>query len=121
MTKPFRFDELLARIKTRLRSTGTEEVHALTAGDVRLDLTTRRATIGNKVVDLTAREFVLLETLMRHSGQVLSREQLLSHVWGYSYDPTTNLVNVYIGSLRKKLGADVIQTVRGFGYRLRAR
>jgi DNA-binding response OmpR family regulator len=121
MTKPFRFDELLARVKTRLRSTGTEEVHALTAGDLRLDLATRRATIDDRTVDLTAREFVLLETLMRHSGQVLSREQLLSHVWGYSYDPTTNLVNVYIGSLRKKLGADVIQTVRGFGYRLRAR
>ena len=96
-------------------------MHALTAGDLRLDLATRRATVGDRTVDLTAREFVLLETLMRHSGQVLSREQLLSHVWGYSYDPTTNLVNVYIGSLRKKLGADVIQTVRGFGYRLRAR
>jgi DNA-binding response OmpR family regulator len=118
MTKPFHFEELLARVRTRLRSTGTEEAHVLTAGDVRLDLKTRRATVGDRTVELTAREFALLETFLRHAGQVLSREQLLSHVWGYSFDPTTNLVNVYVNSLRNKLGSKVIETVRGVGYRL---
>ena len=118
MTKPFHFEELLARVRTRLRSTGTEEPHVLTAGAVRLDLKTRRATVGERTVELTAREFALLETFLRHAGQVLSREQLLSHVWGYSFDPTTNLVNVYVNSLRNKLGSKVIGTVRGVGYRL---
>jgi DNA-binding response OmpR family regulator len=118
MTKPFHFDELLARVKTRLRTMGTQEADVLTAGEIRLDLKTRRASVGDKAVDLTAREFALLETLIRHADNVLSREQLLSHVWGYSFDPTTNLVNVYVNSLRKKLGADIIQTVRGVGYRL---
>ncbi len=117
MQKPFHFDELLARVKTRLRSSGTQESDVLSAGDVRLDLKTRRATVGEKVVELTAREFALLETLIRHADSVLSREQLLSHVWGYSFDPGTNIVNVYVNSLRKKLGAHVIQTVRGIGYR----
>jgi DNA-binding response OmpR family regulator len=121
MTKPFHFDELLARVQTRLRKTGTEQPHVLSAGDVRLDLKTRRATVGDRTVDLTTREFLLLETLLRHAGQVLSREQLLSHVWGYFFEPTTNVVNVYISSLRKKLGADVIESVRGVGYRLRSR
>lgn len=118
MTKPFHFDELLARVKTRLRTIGTQEADVLSAGDVRLDLKTRRASVGDKAVDLTAREFALLETLIRHADNVLSREQLLSHVWGYSFDPTTNLVNVYVNSLRKKLGSEIIQTVRGVGYRL---
>lgn len=118
MTKPFHFEELLARVKTRLRTTGTQEADVLNAGDIRLDLRTRRATVGETTVDLTAREFALLETLIRHADKVLSREQLLSHVWGYSFDPTTNLVNVYVNSLRKKLGAQAIQTVRGVGYRL---
>jgi DNA-binding response OmpR family regulator len=120
MTKPFHFEELLARVRTQLRNKGTEEPFVLRAGDVRLDLRSRQATVGERTVELTAREFSLLETLLRHVGQVLSREQLLSHVWGYSFDPTTNLVNVYVNSLRKKLGADVIETVRGVGYRLRS-
>ena len=119
MRKPFEFEELLARVRTRLRSAGTEESTVLHVGDIRLDLRTRRATVGERTVELTAREFSLLETFLRHGDQVLSREQLLSHVWGYSFDPTTNLVNVYVNSLRKKLGADVIETVRGIGYRLR--
>jgi DNA-binding response OmpR family regulator len=119
MRKPFQFDELLARVRTRLRKAGTEENYILQAGGVRLDLKTRRATVGDKTVDLTAREFSLLEALLRHADQVLSREQLLSQVWGYFFDPSTNLVNVYVNSLRKKLGADIIQTVRGVGYRLR--
>jgi DNA-binding response OmpR family regulator len=119
MTKPFRFEELLARVRARLRAHGTEEVVVLHVGQLRLDLRTRRANVGDREVDLTAREFALLETFMRHPGQVLSREQLLSHVWGYFFDPGTNLVNVYVSSLRHKLGEDVIQTVRGAGYRLR--
>jgi DNA-binding response OmpR family regulator len=121
MKKPFHFEELLARVRTRLRKPGKEEVYVLSAGDVQLDLKTRRATVGERTVELTAREFALLETLLRHAGQILSREQLLSHVWGYSFDPTTNLVNVYVNSLRKKLGAEVIETVRGAGYRLSGR
>jgi two-component system, OmpR family, response regulator len=121
MRKPFHFDELLARVRTRLRHSGEEPQQVLRAGNVRLDLKTRRATVGDRDVELTSREFALLETLLRHADHVLSREQLLSHVWGYSFDPNTNVVNVYVNTLRKKLGADVIQTVRGAGYRLRGR
>jgi DNA-binding response OmpR family regulator len=121
MTKPFEFAELLARVRARLRAPGAEEKTVLTAGGIRLDLRTRRATVAGETVDLTAREFALLETFLQHADQVLSREQLLSRVWGYSFDPSTNLVNVYVNSLRKKLGADVIETVRGAGYRLRGR
>jgi DNA-binding response OmpR family regulator len=121
MQKPSRFDELIARVRTRLRKGGTEELYVLSAGEVRLDIKTRRATIHGRTVDLTAREFALLETFLRNADQVLSREQLLSHVWGYYFDPTTNLVNVYVNSLRRKLGSDVIETVRGVGYRLPGR
>jgi DNA-binding response OmpR family regulator len=76
--------------------------------------------IGGKEVELSAREFALAETLLRHAGQVLSREQLLSHVWGYDFDPGSNIVDVYVGYLRRKLGSDTIETVRGMGYRLNA-
>jgi DNA-binding response OmpR family regulator len=118
VTKPFRFEELLARVKVRLRDPGSPDVAELTIRDVVLDLRTRRATVGSKVVELSAREFILAETLLRHPGQVLSREQLLSNVWGYDFDPGSNVVDVYIGYLRKKLGKDLIETVRGMGYRL---
>jgi DNA-binding response OmpR family regulator len=118
MTKPFRFEELLARVRARLRGDGRPAETRLTAGELTLDLRARRASVGDKEVDLTAREFTLLETLMRHAGQLLSREQLLSHVWGYDYDPGSNVVDVYIGYLRRKLGEDAIETVRGMGYRL---
>ncbi|MGH9243355.1 MAG: response regulator transcription factor [Acidimicrobiales bacterium] len=120
VTKPLRFEELLARIRVRLRDRGEPEPTVLMAGDVVLDLRTRRATIGDRCVELTAREFNLAETFLRHPGQVLSREQLLSHVWGYDFDPGSNVVDVYIRYLRKKLGDDVIETVRGMGYRLRS-
>jgi DNA-binding response OmpR family regulator len=83
-----------------------------------LDLLTHRATIGGRSVELTAREFSLIETFLRHPGQVLSREQLLSHVWGYDFDPGSNVVDVYVRYLRRKLGDNVIETVRGAGYRL---
>jgi DNA-binding response OmpR family regulator len=118
VTKPFRFEELLARVRARLRDEGTVEATILTAGDIVLDLRTRRATSDGRIVDLTAREFAMLEVLIRHPGQVLSREQLLSHVWGYDYDPGSNIVDVYVGYLRKKVGAKRIETVRGMGYRL---
>jgi DNA-binding response OmpR family regulator len=117
--KPFRFEELLARVRVRLRDSAPAEVTTLRAGDLTLDLRTRRAAVGDRIVDLTAREFALLESLLRHAGQVMSREQLLSHVWGYDFDPGSNVVDVYVRYLRRKLGDNVIDTVRGIGYRLR--
>jgi DNA-binding response OmpR family regulator len=118
VTKPFRFDELLARIRVRLKSPPSDEPSVKRVGDVTLDIRTRRASVGGRTVELTAREFGLLETFMRHPDQVLSREQLLSHVWGYDFDPGSNVVEVYVRALRKKLGDDVVETVRGMGYRL---
>jgi DNA-binding response OmpR family regulator len=118
VTKPFRFEELLARVRARLRDERTVERTVLRAGAVVLDLRTRRAATEGRTVDLTAREFTMLEVLIRHAGQVLSREQLLSHVWGYDYDPGSNVVDVYVGYLRRKLGPGAIETVRGMGYRL---
>ena len=120
VTKPFRFEELLARVRLRLRDEPTPETTVLTVGAVSLDLRSRRATHDPRTIDLTAREFALLESFMRHPGHVLSREQLLSHVWGYDFDPGSNVVDVYVRYLRKKLGGDVIETVRGMGYRLTA-
>jgi two-component system copper resistance phosphate regulon response regulator CusR len=90
----------------------------LAHGGLQLDLRTRRARVGDRTVDLSAREFALAETFLRHPGQVLSREQLLSHVWGYDFDPGSNVVDVYVRYLRRKLGAERIVTVRGMGYRL---
>ncbi len=122
LTKPFRFEELLVRIKARLRNNGnqaTDEM-VLKIGDVVLDLRSRKVKVGIKTVDLPAREFTLAETFFRHPGQVLSREQLLDRVWGYDYDPGSNIVDVYVGYLRKKLGSKLIETVRGMGYRLKA-
>jgi two-component system, OmpR family, copper resistance phosphate regulon response regulator CusR len=117
--KPFRFEELVARIRLRLRSDAREpERTVLRYGDLALDLTTRRVVVGGRQVDLSAREYSLLETLMRHPGQVLTREQLLSRVWGFDFDPGSNVVDVYIRYLRRKLGAGWIETLRGVGYRL---
>ena len=119
VTKPFKFDELLARVRVRLRAEDRpSDSSVLRAGGLALDGRSRRVTIDGEQLDLTAREFTLLETLMRHSGQVLSREQLLSHVWGYDHDPGSNVVDVYVGYLRRKLGPGSIATVRGAGYRL---
>ncbi|MFC7342479.1 response regulator transcription factor [Saccharopolyspora griseoalba] len=119
MTKPFRFEELLARIRLRLRPVDrSAEVTVLRAGEVSLDLRTRRAQVPGETVDLTAREFALLELFLRHPGQVLSREQILSHVWGYDFDPGSNVVDVYVRALRRKIGDGRIGTVRGMGYRL---
>ena len=120
MPKPFRFAELLARVRLRLRQAAEQSPardDVVEAGGVRLDLRTRRATRGGKDVELSAREFRLAEIFMLNPGQVLSREQLLSHVWGYDFDPGSNVVDVYVGYLRRKLGAESIKTVRGMGYR----
>ena len=124
VTKPFRFEELLARIRLRLRdglATGVDgaagrpaDARPAVAAGVRGD------PAGDRVVELTAREFALAEVFLRHAGQVLSREQLLSHVWGYDFDPGSNVVDVYVRYLRRKLGDGVIETVRGMGYRLDA-
>ena len=117
MAKPFRFEELLARVRTRLRDQNQAEPTTLTAGDLSLDLRTRYVDLHGRSIPLSAREFALLETFLRHRGQVLSREQLLSRVWGYEFDPGSNVVDVYVRYLRNKLGADLITTVRGAGYR----
>jgi DNA-binding response OmpR family regulator len=119
MPKPFKFDELLARIRLRLRDAGAQVATVLTRGEITLDLRTRRATVVERVVDLSAREFALAEEFLAHPDQVLSREQLLSRVWGLDFDPGSNVVDVYVRYLRSKLGADSIETVRGMGYRLR--
>ena len=87
-------------------------------GKLKLDLRTHKASLAGHEVNLTAREFTLIETFMKHPGEVLSREALLSAVWGYDFDPTSNVVDVYVRYLRNKLGADVVETVRGSGYRL---
>ena len=121
MTKPFRFEELLARVRARLRSDRFEEPTLLRAGDIVLDLRTRRVTSAGRTVELTAREFALAETFLRHPDQVLSRQQLLSAVWGYDFDPGSNVVDVYVRYLRRKLGASVIETIRNMGYRLTIR
>jgi DNA-binding response OmpR family regulator len=118
VTKPFRFEELLARVRARLRAERAPEPTVLRVGDCALDLRTRRVIVDGRAVELTAREFALAETFFRHPGQVLSREQLLSHVWGYDYDPGSNVVDVYVRYLRRKLGGGRITTVRGMGYRL---
>lgn len=124
VTKPFRFEELLVRIRARLRinvsaSTGKSDL-TLTQGEVVLDLRTRKIKVAERPVELSAREFTMVEVFLRHPGQVVSREQLLNSVWGYDYDPGSNIVDVYVGYLRKKLGSDLIETVRGMGYRWRA-
>ena len=118
ITKPFRFEELLARVRVRLRGDHAPEETVLGAGAASLDLRTRRLSVEGVDADLSAREFALAEMFFRHPGQVLSREQLLSHVWGYDFDPRSNVVDVYVGYLRKKLGKERIASVRGMGYRL---
>lgn len=121
LTKPFEFDELLARVQVRLRAAGAasaDEPMTLRVGAVSLDLRTRRASVdGGEPIELSAREFALLELFLRHPDQVLSREQLLARVWGYDFDPGSNVVEVYVGYLRRKVGAAHITTVRGMGYR----
>jgi DNA-binding response OmpR family regulator len=125
VTKPFAFEELAARVRAHLRNPGQEKPTELDAGDLKLNLLKRTVSRGGTEIRLSAREFDLLAFLMRHPGQVLSREQLLNGVWGYDYDPGTNVVGVYIAYLRRKLAIDgredPIETMRSVGYRLRER
>lgn len=120
LAKPFHFAELLARVRIRLGEVGETAgaTPALQHGDLSLDLLTRIATVGGKSVELTSREFAMLKVFLKHPGQVLSREQILSHAWGYDFDPASNVVDVYVRTLRRKIGAERLVTVRGAGYRL---
>ena len=118
VTKPFRFEELLARVRARLREERAPVETELAVADLVLDLRTRQVRVGGAAVELSAREFALAELFFRHPGQVLSREQILSQVWGYDFDPGSNVVDVYVGYLRKKLGRERIVAIRRMGYRL---
>jgi DNA-binding response OmpR family regulator len=124
LTKPFAFAELLARLQALLRrSGGASEPTRLTAGELTLDLLSRRVERAGKPLDLRPREFALLEYLMRHPGRVLSKTMILSHVWGYSFDPGTNVVDVLVSRLRDQVDegfeTKLIHTVRGAGYVLK--
>lgn len=123
LTKPFRFEELLARVRVRLRELFTQNAtstdNILVFGDIELNLHTRIVKLSGRPITLSTREFTLIETFIRHPGQIMSREQLLDHVWGYDYDPGSNIVDVYVGYLRKKLGSNLIETIRSMGYRLK--
>ena len=119
LARPYDFEELLARIRARLRAVDQTASTTISQGRVTIDVSTRQVHIGGRPVELSPREFSLLETLMHHAGQVLSQPQLLNQVWGYDRDPSSNVVEVYVGYLRKKLERDVVETVRGAGYRFR--
>ena len=123
LTKPFSFAELLARLRALLRRGATERPPFLAVGDLTLDPATRRVSRARTPVELTAKEFALLEYFMRHPGEVLSRTRLIEHVWDFAYDGDSNVVDVYVRYLREKVdrpfGSDSLETVRGAGYRLR--
>jgi two-component system, OmpR family, response regulator len=123
LTKPFSFAELLARLRALTRRGPSERPAVLEVGSLRLDPATRQAWRGDVEIDLSAKEFALLETFMRRAGDVLSRLDLLEHAWDYGYDNKSNVVDVYVGYLRGKIdrpfGTDSLETVRGVGYRLR--
>ena len=124
LTKPFSFAELLARLRALARRGAHERPAVLQVGSLRLDPATRRAWRGDTEIELSAKEFALLETFMRRAGEVLTRLELLEHAWDYGYDNRSNVVDVYVRYLREKIdrpfGLDAIETVRGTGYRLRA-
>ena len=121
MTKPFAFEELVARIRALIRRADQPQASRLEAGDLRMDLLSHRAWRSDKQIDLSSREFALLEYFMRHPGHVLSRQQILSAIWDYAFDPGSNVVDVYVRYLRRKLDRrgepSLIATVRGSGYR----
>jgi len=118
LAKPFAFEELLARVRARMRPRGGGPATELRSGELVLNLLTREATLRDRPIPLTSREFALLEEFLRHPRQVLTRQQLLSSVWGFGFDPGSNPVDVYVGYLRRKIGDAAIETVRGVGYRL---
>jgi DNA-binding response OmpR family regulator len=117
--KPFSFDELLARIRARLRGAAKDPVR-LIAGRLTLDVVRRKADSGSGPVSLAEREFLLLQELMKNAGRTMSKGQLLAGVWGYRFDPESNVLDVYVRRIRAKLGPEVIRTVRGEGYRIDA-
>jgi len=122
LVKPFKFDELAARVRSRLRDaagSAAQESLVIEHDGLSLDVRSRRLTVDGRKVELSAREFALAEEFLRHPDQVLSREQLLSRVWGYDFDPGSNVVDVYVSYLRAKFGPGRIETVRGMGYRLK--
>ena len=114
--KPFAFEELLARVRANLRPRVVVSPSMLQAGGMCIDPLRREVTVDGRTVSLSAREFSLLKALADHPGQVFSRQELLSMAWDMDFDPQTNLVDVYVGYLRRKLGESVIETVRGAGY-----
>jgi two-component system copper resistance phosphate regulon response regulator CusR len=119
--KPFAFDELLARVRVQLRARRSDASKTLAAGEIVLDVARRQARIGARVIDLSDREFRLLHHLVEHAGEVVSRESILSAVWGYYFDPRSNVVDVCVRRLRTKLGDEApIETVRHAGYRVTA-
>ena len=120
ISKPFSLEELLARVRARLRTAARSNPTRLQTGSLSLDLIRRRADAGTGPIPLAEREFLLLGELMRNAGQTVSKERLLSSVWGYHFDPGSNVVDVYVRRLRAKLGAERIVTVRGVGYRIDA-
>jgi two-component system OmpR family response regulator len=125
VVKPFAFPELMARLEAVCRRTVDRPPAVMTIGDIRLDLTTRRVLKGKAEIDLTPTEFSILELLMRHAGQVVTRKMLCEHLWDTDWEGTTNVIEVHINRIRKKIDRDeeasIIQTVRGRGYALRVR
>ncbi len=119
LAKPFAFEELLARIRANLRPRADASAGVLRAGGISVDQVRHEATVGGRTFSLSTREFALLQAFVGHPSQVLSRQELLSMAWDMDFDPGTNLVDVYVGYLRRKLGEALIETVRGSGYRLR--
>jgi two-component system OmpR family response regulator len=124
LAKPFSFAELYARLRALARREARERPVVLEAGDLRLDPATRSASRGGVAIKLSAKEFALLELLMRHTGEVLSRTEILEHVWDFAYEGTSNVVDVYVRYLREKVdrpfGCESVETVRGSGYRINA-
>ena len=120
LAKPFRVEELLARIRALIRRAKGHASAEITCGDVILDTRTSRVTVDGRLIDLTAHEYRVLAYLMHHKGQVVSRTELTEHIYAQDFDRDSNTIEVFIGRLRRKLGVDIIKTVRGLGYRLEA-
>ena len=118
LTKRFAFEELLARVKALVRRPKNSLGTVLTVGDLSLNTITFETRRKEKYINLSSREFSLLEYLMRHQGKIITKDQIIAHVWDYDADVLPNTVEVYIGYLRKKAGSDLIHTIRGFGYRI---
>lgn len=123
LTKPFSYDELSARVRAMLRRGGEEKTTTLSLADLSMDTLTRTVTRGGKEIELTSKEFALLEYFLRHPGQVFTREQIIGHIWNFDFDNDSNIVDVYIRYLRRKIDDDsatpLIHTIRGTGYTLR--